>query len=129
MGSVVYTSRGRNNFPFWFVICLFCSRYQGLFYKGNQQIRFHGSKKYSGFLLWLQGRTRNGDGKIGLQHYKECCYDYADWVWVGAGVKTNFLYFFYSFGDRIWFYLVHCVLAIVYVNRGVIKLLFGALGN
>lgn len=62
----------------------------------------------------LQGRTRNGDGKIGLQHYyKEWCYDYADWVWVGAGVKTNFLYFFYSFGDRIWFYLVHCVLAIV----------------
>lgn len=35
-----------------FLVCylpFFCSRYQGLLYKRNQQIRFHGSEKYSGF--------------------------------------------------------------------------------
>lgn len=87
-----------------FLVCylpFFARDIRVCFTNGINKFGFMVRRNIQGFLLWLQGRTRNGDGKIGLQHYTECCYDYAGWVWAGtgAGVKTTCI--FCSFGDRI----------------------------
>lgn len=106
-------------FLFGLLFAFFARDIRFFFYKGNQQIWFHGSEKYSGFPLWLQGRTRNGDGRISLQHSRSAATIMLVGFGAGAGVKPTFLYFFVHLGIGLAFYphFLHCVLVVVSVNR------------
>lgn len=119
-------------FLFGLLFAFFARDIKVCFTEGINKFGFMVRRNIQGFLCGYKDGRETVMEKLACNTTRSAAYDYAGWVWIGAGVK-NTLYFC-SFGDRIGFTCVflHCVSAIVYVNRsggGVIKLLFGALGN